>query len=102
MNAYRVETTAPPDGSLAIRHLLLQAGESVEVIMFGSPATDGNHPPLSVTWRPNHLSRPNRTHRSVRLGSHAMIIFDTHTRLWRVHDDPQLPPNRASPATALY
>jgi len=37
MNAYRVETTAPPDGSLAIRHLLLQASESVEVIMLVRP-----------------------------------------------------------------
>ena len=31
-----------------------------------------------------------------------MIIFDTHIRLWRVHDDPQLPPTQASPATARY
>jgi hypothetical protein len=37
MHAYRVETTAPPDGSLAIRHPPLQAGESVEVIMLVRP-----------------------------------------------------------------
>jgi hypothetical protein len=37
MNAYRVESTAPPDGSLAISHLPLQAGEYVEVIMLVRP-----------------------------------------------------------------
>jgi uncharacterized membrane protein len=37
MHAYRVETTAPPDGSLAIRHLPLQAGEAVEVIILVRP-----------------------------------------------------------------
>ena len=33
MHAYRVETTALPDGSLAIRHPPLQAGEAGEVII---------------------------------------------------------------------
>jgi uncharacterized membrane protein len=37
MQAYRVETTVQPDGSLVIRHLPLQAGEAVEVIVLVRP-----------------------------------------------------------------
>jgi len=37
MHAYRVETTAPPDGSLDIHHLPLQAGEAVEMIILVRP-----------------------------------------------------------------
>jgi hypothetical protein len=37
MQAYRVETTVQPDGSLVIRHLPLQAGEAVEVIILVRP-----------------------------------------------------------------
>lgn len=42
MQAYRVETTVQPDGSLVVRHLPLQAGEAVEVIILV-------HPPLTAT-----------------------------------------------------
>jgi len=37
MHTYRVETTVLPDGSLVIRHLLLQASEAVEVIISVRP-----------------------------------------------------------------
>lgn len=47
MQAYRVEATVQPDGSLVVRHLPLQAGEVVEVIILvRSPltATTGSYP----------------------------------------------------------
>ncbi|MFL5802417.1 MAG: hypothetical protein ACJ8CR_11850 [Roseiflexaceae bacterium] len=51
MQAYRVETTIQQDGSLIVRHLPLQAGEAVEVIiLIRSPRTATQHPyPLRGT-----------------------------------------------------
>jgi hypothetical protein len=38
MQAYRVETTLTQDGTLTLRNLPLQAGESVEVIILVRPS----------------------------------------------------------------
>lgn len=40
MQAYRIETTVEPDGSLTIRDLPFLKGEKVEVIVLPSPAKE--------------------------------------------------------------
>jgi hypothetical protein len=56
MQAYRVETTVQQDGSLIVRNLPLQAGESVEVIVLIRPPTAALHNPypfrgIPITYR---------------------------------------------------
>lgn len=45
MQAYRVETTVQPDGSLIVRHVPLQAGAAVDVmILVRPPRTSSTNP----------------------------------------------------------
>ena len=48
MQAYRVETTIQQDGSLIVRHLPLQAGESVEVIILVRPSPAATQHPYPL------------------------------------------------------
>lgn len=52
MEAYRVETTVQPDGTLTVRDLPLQGGEEVEVIILV------RHPAASAPSRPSLRGLP--------------------------------------------
>lgn len=58
MNAHRVETTLNQDGTLTLRDIPFQAGDTVEVIILERPRKPGGENPYPLRGEPVRYADP--------------------------------------------